>query len=81
MERLKVSVSGPKVITLQLCLALADLAIQMPSWSTAIQDMVNKFGGSMDMSICVIEFLRVLPEELNGNSRIPLSVCIYQLKR
>ncbi|KAI9316196.1 armadillo-type protein [Dichotomocladium elegans] len=78
VERLTASSSGPKVVTLQLCLALADLAIQLVSWNTAVQDMVNKFGGSTDTAICLLEFLRVLPEEMAENHRIPLSDTVFK---
>lgn len=67
--------SRQKAIAVQLCLALADLAIQMPEWKTAVQDMVNKFGSSPETAACLLEFLTILPEEIEGNSRLPLTVC------
>lgn len=79
VELLSVAATGPKVIMVQLCMALADLAIQMPEWQSAVQDMVNKFGGSPELVTVLLEFLTVLPEEMNGNSRLPLSVSPHAL--
>ncbi|KAI9495182.1 armadillo-type protein [Zychaea mexicana] len=73
VERLTVFATGPKPVMLQLCLALADLAIQLSEWKTAVKDMVAKFGGSPDTAVCLLEFLTVLPEELNTNTRLPLT--------
>ena len=75
MEQLTVvAATGPKVVMLQLCLALADLAIQLLEWKSAVKDMVTKFGGSPETAVCLLEFLTVLPEELNSNTRLPLTV-------
>ncbi|KAG2219346.1 hypothetical protein INT45_011254 [Circinella minor] len=73
-----VAATGPKVIMLQLCLALADLAIQLLEWKTAVKDMVSKFGGSPETAVCLLEFLTVLPEELNSNTRLPLTDLEYK---
>ncbi|KAG0171417.1 Nuclear import receptor [Apophysomyces sp. BC1034] len=73
VQLLWLSCSGPKVITVQLCLAVADLAIQLAEWKTVLQDIVEKFGKTPDTAACLLEFLKVLPEEMSGNSRLPLS--------
>ncbi|OAD72189.1 hypothetical protein PHYBLDRAFT_155725 [Phycomyces blakesleeanus NRRL 1555(-)] len=78
VELLWVSISGPKVIMIQLCLAVADLAIQITSWKYPVQDIVQKFGKSPESHIVLIEFLKVLPEEMSGNSRLPLSDVEFQ---
>lgn len=59
---------------MQLCLAIADLAVQLVDWNTAVQDMVSKFGSRPETAGCLLEFLTVLPEELHGNTRLPLTV-------
>ncbi|KAI8147628.1 armadillo-type protein [Fennellomyces sp. T-0311] len=79
VERVAVlAATGPKAILLQLCVALADLAIQLLEWKTAVTDMVSKFGGSPETAVCLLEFLTVLPEELNTNNRLPLSDSEYK---
>ncbi|KAI8376491.1 armadillo-type protein [Radiomyces spectabilis] len=73
LQLLWLSTSGPKALMIQLCLAVADLAIQLVDWKTPIQDIFGKFGETVETAPCVLEFLKVLPEEMSGNSRLPLS--------
>jgi transportin-3 len=65
---------GPKAVMVQLCLAMADLAIQLLEWKTAVSDLVEKLGKTPESVPCLLEFLKVLPEEMNNNTRLPLSV-------
>ena len=65
---------GPKTIIVQLCLALSGLALQFPGWRTPVQDMIDKFGQNPTYVPTLLEFLTVLPEEVNGNTKIPISV-------
>ncbi len=60
---------GPKAVTTQLCLALADLALQMESWTDAYQTVAS----SLPLPI-VLEWIRILPEEIRGNNRIVVPV-------
>ncbi|CAG9762958.1 unnamed protein product [Ceutorhynchus assimilis] len=55
------------VITTQLCLALSDLILQMPSWPCASLDLINRFSNHSYMWP-LVEILTVLPEELEGRS-------------
>ncbi|CAO3618834.1 unnamed protein product [Cunninghamella echinulata] len=66
------SASGSKFIIIQLCIALADLAVQFVEWKTVIQDVVDKFSNTPETACCLLEFLKVLPEEMS-NGRLPLS--------
>lgn len=59
---------------IQLCLALADLAIQLLNWKTVVSDIVDRFGQSSEGANCLLEFLKVLPEEMQSNNRLPLNV-------
>ena len=68
------SSNGPKAVMIQLCLAIADLAIQLLQWKTVIADLVDKFGKTPHGSICLLEILKILPEEMNNNTRLPLTV-------
>lgn len=73
IELLWESTKGPKVIMVHLCLALADLAIQMLDWKNVIPDLVEKF---KDTPLCLLELLLVLPEEMNNNTKLPLTVSV-----
>jgi transportin-3 len=63
-----------KSICTQLCISLADLAIQMPSWENPVQYMINSFANSPETTPLLLEFLEVLPEELSYNTKINLEV-------
>ncbi|KAG0941977.1 hypothetical protein G6F57_005936 [Rhizopus arrhizus] len=65
--------TGPKSVMIQLCLALADLAIQLLNWKTVVSDIVDRFGQSSEGANCLLEFLKVLPEEMQSNNRLPLN--------
>jgi transportin-3 len=65
--------NGQKNIVTQLCIALADLAIQMSCWENPVGLMLNTFGSTELMPI-LLEFLSVLPEELSYNTKINLDV-------
>lgn len=69
--------TGSRAITTQLCLALADLAYQLPEWKDVIAGMVDTFGQRVESVEMLLEFLKVLVEEA-GNPRIPLSVSICE---
>ncbi|GAB5592901.1 Nuclear import receptor [Umbelopsis nana] len=64
--------SGPPSITTQLCLSMAILAIQMPQWKNVVAQFVELFGKSPETIPALLEFLTVLPEEVNNNNRIPI---------
>ncbi|XP_074038890.1 transportin 3 [Leptinotarsa decemlineata] len=54
------------VIVTQLCVALADLALQMPSWQKPTLDLINKFSQTNIWPL--LEILTVFPEELESRS-------------
>lgn len=56
-----------RIITTQLCLALADLILQMPSWQRATLDLINRFS-NQSYIYPLVEILTVLPEELESRS-------------
>ena len=70
-------ISGPKVIQVQLSLALSGLALQFPAWEDAFGSIVDKFGQNPVAIPLLLEFLTVLPEEITSNTRIPISVRIF----
>lgn len=51
-------------VCVQLCLAMADLALQMTSWKTPIEDLINKYNQTNMWPL--LEILTVFPEEVNS---------------
>ena len=66
--------SGPRTIVVQLSLAIAGLALQLPAWENVVQSMIDSFGRDPATVPTLLEFLTILPEEVNSNTRIPISV-------
>jgi transportin-3 len=66
--------SGPRTIVVQLSLAIAGLALQLPAWENVVQNMIDLFGRNPATVPTLLEFLTILPEEINSNTRIPISV-------
>ncbi|KAJ2609513.1 Nuclear import receptor [Coemansia sp. RSA 1804] len=64
--------SGPQPLITQLCLALADLAVQLGAWTNPFADMASSFLSDPESVSCLLEFLAVLPEEVL-NERIVLA--------
>jgi len=58
----------------QLSLAVIGLALQVPSWEQPVQTLIEKFGPNPTTVPTLLEFLTLLPEEVNGNVKIPISV-------
>ncbi|OJJ42702.1 hypothetical protein ASPZODRAFT_20229 [Penicilliopsis zonata CBS 506.65] len=63
--------SGPRPIQTQLCVCLASLAIQMTQW----KDVLATVGATLGSTAgdCVLEFLKILPEEVTEGRKINLS--------
>lgn len=66
--------SGPRTIIVQLCLAISGLALQLPSWDNVVQNMIDSFGRNPATVPTLLQFLTLLPEELNSNTKIPVTV-------
>ncbi|KAK4688053.1 transportin-3, partial [Tremellales sp. Uapishka_1] len=64
--------AGSRAVLIQLCLALSDLALQMPEWTNVVGGMIDQFGKDPSTVTVLLGFLRCLVEEF-GNPRIPLS--------
>ncbi|PLN85021.1 mRNA transport regulator [Aspergillus taichungensis] len=63
--------SGPRPIQTQLCVCLASLAIQMTEWKDVLATVGSALGGSAGE--CVLDFLKILPEEVTEGRKINLS--------
>lgn len=68
--------SGSRPIRTQLCVCLAGLALQLLEWKDVIGLVVSTLGNDVESSICLLEFLRVLPEEVTEGRKVSLTVCI-----
>lgn len=66
-------VPGSRPILVQVCLAIADLAVQMMEWNDVVHGLVEEFGKEVEMVPALLEFLRVLPEEV-ANPKITITV-------
>jgi transportin-3 len=73
LQQLAAYAQGPKPIRTQLCVALANLAIQMLEWKDVLQTMVKTLGSDQKSIACVLEFLHVLPEEVTEGRKINLT--------
>ena len=49
----------------QLALALADLALQMQTWTSVVSDLIGRFSGDMATVPALLDVLIVLPEEVS----------------
>lgn len=66
--------TGPRAVIVQLCLALSGLAVQLPAWKNPVEDMVASFGRNPAMVPALLQFLTILPDEINSNTKIPITV-------
>lgn len=75
---LKQFASGPKPIRVQLCVCLANLAIQMKDWKDVLPVVVSSLDSDAQSHACILDFLRILPEEVTEGRKITLTVCGQQ---
>jgi len=75
LQLLKVFATGPRPIRIQLCLCLAILAIQMTEWKDVMPMVISTLGNDAESHACILDFLKVLPEEVTEGRKINLTVC------
>ncbi|KXJ92412.1 exportin 1-like protein [Microdochium bolleyi] len=73
LSLLKQYASGPRPIRVQLCVCLATLAIQMRDWKDVLPVVVNSLGNDVESHACILDFLRILPEEVTEGRKITLT--------
>ncbi|KAI3403296.2 MTR10 [Candida oxycetoniae] len=54
-----------RLIRIQLSIALSQLALQYLSWTSAMNDIVSSLTESNQNTLVLLEFLKILPEELS----------------
>ncbi|KAE8450515.1 hypothetical protein EG329_006246 [Mollisiaceae sp. DMI_Dod_QoI] len=73
LELLKSFATGPRPIRVQLCVCLAILAIQMTGWKDVVPMVVSTLGNDAESHACILDFLKVLPEEVTEGRKINLT--------
>jgi hypothetical protein len=54
---------------------VAQLAIQMTTWKDVLNDITSAIGNDQGGIPCLLEFLKILPEEVTEGRKFNLSVC------
>lgn len=67
--------AGPRPIRTQLCVCLASLAIQITSWKNVLATIGPAISSTPDGQDAILDFLRILPEEVTEGRKINLTVC------
>ncbi|PVH94273.1 ARM repeat-containing protein [Periconia macrospinosa] len=80
MRNLATFHAGPKPTRLQLCVCLANLAIQMTEWKDVLPHIVSTLGANPSTLPCLLDFLRVLPEEVTHGRKIALTETELQMR-
>ncbi|RKF77176.1 Uncharacterized protein C11G11.07 [Golovinomyces cichoracearum] len=73
LELLKSYMIAARPIRVQLCVCMATLAIQMTSWDNVLPTIVSVLGNDENSHVCILDFLKVLPEEVNEGRKINLT--------
>ncbi|PMD47278.1 ARM repeat-containing protein [Hyaloscypha variabilis F] len=73
LQLLKVFATGPRPIRIQLCVCLAILAIQMTEWKDVMPMVISTLGNDAESHACILDFLKVLPEEVTEGRKINLT--------
>ncbi|KAL5635952.1 hypothetical protein ACGC1H_004677 [Rhizoctonia solani] len=65
--------AGPRVVLVQICLALSAFVLQYPEWDNPVADLTASLGQQPSTVPALLEFLTIVAEEVTSNSRIPIS--------
>ncbi|KAK9762669.1 Nuclear import receptor [Basidiobolus ranarum] len=65
--------AGPNIIVTQLCLSIANLALQTSNWENPVKQLIQLYASNPETASCLLEFLSVLPEEISGDRKVPIS--------
>lgn len=62
----QITIDTNPIIVTQLCLALADLALLMASWSDPVRDLIEELSNNPNSLWPLIVIIRLIPEEINS---------------
>jgi transportin-3 len=62
-----------RLIRTQLSIALSHVALQYLSWTNALPEIISKFSSGPELIPCLLDFLRILPEELSDVKKSSLT--------
>lgn len=65
--------NNQRLVRTQLCVALAQLALQYLTWQDAVSEIVTKLSLTATYLPCLLDFLKILPEELSDVKKTSLS--------
>ena len=66
---------GPKPIRTQICVCLASLAVQFIAWKDVLPAIGAAVQTSKNGGEAILDFLRILPEEVIQGRKINMTVC------
>jgi transportin-3 len=75
LQTLQLYIGGPRPIRTQLCVCIASLAIQILSWKDVLSTVGAAVGTTTEGGDTMLDFLRILPEEVTEGRKVNLSVC------
>lgn len=73
LELLTIYASKDKLIRTQLSLALCQLALQFLQWANPMGDITARLSSSPELLPALLEFLKIIPEELTELNKTPLT--------
>lgn len=73
LDLLSVYATKDKLIRVQLSLCLCQIALQDLEWKNAVNDITSRLTTSQESVPALLEFLKILPEELTQSNKTPLT--------
>ncbi len=65
--------NGPRVMRVQLSLSLANFSLQFIQWKNSVDEIIQKLSSDTSLIPSLLEYLKVLPEELTDAKKTPIS--------
>lgn len=69
----KYNLSQDRLIRTQLCISLSQLSLQLIWWENAMDEILSNLSSNETLIPCLLEFLKILPEELNDVKKTSLT--------
>ncbi|KAI1000448.1 Uncharacterized protein K3495_g7747 [Podosphaera aphanis] len=73
LELLKLYATAARPIRIQLCVCMVILAIQMTTWKNVLPMIISSFSNDESSHACILDLLKILPEEVNEGRKINLT--------